>query len=241
MSNSNQNRRSFLGTAATAAATLAATQFGILGSAIAKSPSGTGRSVAAPRVSGGSGRSFGPIKQLDAGLLNIGYAEDGPADGPMVILLHGWPYDIHSFVDVSATLAAKGYRVIVPYLRGYGTTKFLSSDTFRNSQQGAIALDIIAMMDALKIEKAVIGGFDWGAREADILAALWPERFKAPVSVSGFLISTPAGNQKPLPPLGSFVWWYQFYFATITMEGDANLPQEAPKAFAQAIIDVDRF
>ena len=207
MNNNNQNRRDFLGAAATAAATLAAAQFGILGSAVAQG-SGTARG------SGGRKTFFGPLKQIDAGVLNIGYAEDGPASGPVVILLHGWPYDIHSFVDVAPILAAKGYRVIVPYLRGYGTTRFLSADTVRNGQQGLIALDIIALMDALKIEKAVLGGFDWGAREADILAALWPERFKGLVSVSGFLISTPAGNQKPLPPQGSLVWWYQFYFAT---------------------------
>jgi pimeloyl-ACP methyl ester carboxylesterase len=132
----------------------------------------------------------------------------------VVILLHGWPYDIQSFADATPILAAKSYRVIVPYLRGYGTTKFLSGDTMRNGQQSVVALDIINLMDTLKIDKAIIGGFDWGARTADIMAALWPERCKGLVSVSGFLISTPQGNQKPLPPKASFVWWYQFYFAT---------------------------
>jgi pimeloyl-ACP methyl ester carboxylesterase len=158
--------------------------------------------------------SFGPIKQIDAGLLNVGYAEEGPADGPAVILLHGWPYDIHSFVDVAPLLAAKGYRVIVPYLRGYGTTRFLSNETLRNAQQSAVALDIIALMDALKIQTAVVGGFDWGARTADVMAVLWPERCKAIVSVSGYLISSPQGNQTPLPPEPAFLFWYQYYFAT---------------------------
>lgn len=212
MNNNHQNRRSFLGTAATAAATLAATPFGVLGSAMAQSSTAIVQSTG--RVSAGFKSSFKPLKQIDAGLLSTSYAEDGPADGPVVILLHGWPYDIHSFADVTPILAAKGYRVIVPFLRGYGPTRFLSADTVRNGQQGLIALDIIALMDALKIDKAVLGGFDWGAREADILAALWPERFKGLVSVSGFLIGTPAGNQKPLPPQASFAWWYQFYFAT---------------------------
>lgn len=158
--------------------------------------------------------SLGPIKQINAGLLDIGYAEAGPAGGTPVILLHGWPYDIYSFADTTPILAAKGYRVIVPYLRGYGATKFLSGDTMRNGQQSAVALDIIALMDALKIEKAIIGGFDWGARTADIIAALWPERCKGLVSVSGYLIGTPKGNQKPLAPKAALVWWYQFYFAT---------------------------
>jgi pimeloyl-ACP methyl ester carboxylesterase len=154
------------------------------------------------------------MKQIDAGLLNVGYAEAGPADGPVVMLLHGWPYDIHSYVDVAPLLAAKGYRVIVPYLRGYGTTQFLSSNTFRNAQQSVVALDIIALMDALKIQRAVIGGFDWGARTADIIAALWPQRCKALVSVSGYLITNLEANLKPLPPAGEYGWWYQFYFAT---------------------------
>jgi pimeloyl-ACP methyl ester carboxylesterase len=158
--------------------------------------------------------AFGTIKQIDAGLLNIGYAEAGPADGPPVILLHGWPYDIYSYVDVAPLLASKGYRVLVPYLRGYGTTSFKSSDTFRNAQQSTVALDIIAFMDALKINKAIIGGFDWGARTADVMAVLWPERCKAIVSVGGYLISSPAGNQAPWPPQPAFLFWYQYYFAT---------------------------
>ncbi len=158
--------------------------------------------------------SFGPLKQVDAGVLNIGYAEAGPADGPAVILLHGWPYDIHSFAAVAPLLAARGYRAIVPYLRGYGTTRFLSRETFRNAQQSAVALDIIALMDALKIEKAVLGGFDWGARTVDIIAALWPERCKAIVSVSGYLITNLKANLQPLPPTAEWGWWYQYYFAT---------------------------
>jgi pimeloyl-ACP methyl ester carboxylesterase len=158
--------------------------------------------------------AFGPIKQIDAGVLNIGYAEAGPADGPPVILLHGWPYDIHMYVDVAPLLAAKGYRVIVPYLRGYGPTRFLSNDTMRNGQQSAIAVDIINLMDALKIEKATIGGCDWGARTANILAALWPERCKALVSVSGYLISNQQAGKQPLPPKAELQWWYQYYFST---------------------------
>jgi pimeloyl-ACP methyl ester carboxylesterase len=158
--------------------------------------------------------TFDLLKQVDAGVLNIGYAEVGPADGPAVILLHGWPYDIHSFIDVAPLLAAAGYRVIVPYLRGYGTTRFLSSDTFRNAQQSVIAVDIIALMDALNIEKAVLGGFDWGARTADIIAALWPERCKALVAVSGYLIGSREINRMPLPPRDELAWWYQYYFAT---------------------------
>ena len=168
-------------------------------------------SNAAPRP---QSTSFAPLKQINAGLLNVGYAEAGPASAPAVILLHGWPYDIYSFVDVAPILAAKGYRVIVPYLRGYGTTSFLAADTMRNGQQAVVAVDIIALMDALKIQKAVIGGFDWGARTADIIAALWPDRCKALVSVSGYLIGSPAANEAPLPPKAEFAWWYQFYFAT---------------------------
>jgi len=161
-----------------------------------------------------SRRVFGPVKQIDAGVLNVGYAEAGPAGGPLVVLLHGWPYDIHTYVDVAPLLAAKGYRVIVPYLRGYGTTRFLSSETVRNGQQSVVAVDVIALMDALKIEKAVLGGCDWGARTADIVAALWPERCKALVSVSGYLIGSQAANRTPLPPKAELQWWYQFYFAT---------------------------
>jgi pimeloyl-ACP methyl ester carboxylesterase len=158
--------------------------------------------------------SFGPLKQINAGVLNVGYAEAGPANGTPVILLHGWPYDIHMYVDVAPLLAASGYRVIVPYLRGYGTTRFLSSQTPRNGQQAALAVDIIALMDALKIEKPILGGCDWGARTACIMAALWPERCKALVSVSGYLIGSQEANKTPLPPKAELEWWYQFYFAT---------------------------
>ena len=158
--------------------------------------------------------SLGALKQIDAGLLNVGYAEAGPANGPAVILLHGWPYDIYSFVDVAPLLALAGYRVIVPYLRGYGTTRFLSSDTFRNGQPSVVALDIIAFMDALKIEKPILAGFDWGARTADDIAVLWPDRCKALVSVSGYLIGSQASGKVPLPPKAEYPWWYQFYFAT---------------------------
>jgi pimeloyl-ACP methyl ester carboxylesterase len=154
------------------------------------------------------------MKQIDAGVLSVGYAEDGPTDGPEVILLHGWPYDIHSYVDVAPLLAEAGYRVIVPYLRGYGTTRFLSSETLRNGQQSVIALDTVALMDALGIEKAVLAGFDWGARTADVIAALWPERCKALVSVSGYLIGSREANKMPLPPKAELQWWYQYYFAT---------------------------
>ena len=162
----------------------------------------------------GAHTTFASLKQVDAGLLNVGYAEDGPSNGPVALLLHGWPYDICSFVEVTPLLASAGYRVIVPYLRGYGTTRFLSNDTIRNGQQSVVALDIIALMDALKIDKATIAGFDWGARTANILAALWPERCKGTVSVSGYLIGSPAANKAPLPPQAEFEWWYQFYFAT---------------------------
>ncbi|MEV4000600.1 alpha/beta hydrolase [Actinomadura sp. NPDC049753] len=169
---------------------------------------------AVPAVTPGAHASFTSLKRVRAGLLDIGYAEAGPARGPVVICLHGWPYDIHSFVDVAPLLAAQGYRVIVPYLRGHGTTRFLSSRTFRNAQQSAIALDIIALMDALRIEKAVLAGFDWGSRTADIIAALWPERCEALVSVSGYLITSLEANLKPLPPKAEYAWWYQYYFAT---------------------------
>ena len=212
MIHDNQSRRHFLGAAATTAVTLAATQFGILDAAAAQAETGASGDTA--RIKPAANTSFGPLKQIDAGVLNVGYAEAGPDKGPVVILLHGWPYDIHSYVDVAPLLAAKGYRVIVPYLRGYGTTRFLSDKTFRNGQQSVLAVDIIAFMDALKIEKAVIAGFDWGARTADILAALWPERCKAIVSVSGYLIVNLIANAKPLPPKAELGWWYQYYFAT---------------------------
>ncbi|GLS36292.1 alpha/beta hydrolase [Mesorhizobium tianshanense] len=171
---------------------------------------GTGATTIKP----GTNTSFGSLKQIEAGVLNIGYAEIGPNDGPSIILLHGWPYDIHTYVDVAPILAAKGLRVIVPYLRGYGTTRFLSNEAPRNAQQSAFGTDVIALIDALRIEKATIAGCDWGARTANIIAALWPERCKAMVSVSGYLI----GNQKlgmmPLPPKAELQWWYQYYFAT---------------------------
>jgi pimeloyl-ACP methyl ester carboxylesterase len=158
--------------------------------------------------------SFHPLKQVDAGLLRVGYAEAGPPGSPAVILLHGWPYDIHTYVDVTPLLAAAGYRVIVPYLRGYGTTRFLSEGTFRNGQQSALAVDVVALMDALGIDQAIIAGFDWGARTAGVMAALWPERCRAIVSVSGYLIGSPKANQAPLPPAAELQWWYQYYFAT---------------------------
>ena len=162
----------------------------------------------------GTSTSFGQLRQIDAGLLNVGYAEAGKSDGPAVMLLHGWPYDIHSFVDVVPRLSEKGYWVIVPYLRGYGTTHFLSSDTLRNGQPSVLALDVIALMDALRIERAILAGFDWGARSADLVAALFPERCKALVSVSGYLIGSQQAGQVPLPPPAEYQWWYQFYFAT---------------------------
>jgi pimeloyl-ACP methyl ester carboxylesterase len=170
--------------------------------------------TAANTTANAGSTSFAPLKQIDAGLLNVGHAETGPDNGPAVVLLHGWPYDIYSFVDVAPLLAAVGYRVIVPYLRGYGTTRFLSSETFRNGQPSVTALDAIALMDALKIEKAILAGFDWGGRIADDIAVLWPERCKALVSVSGYLIGGQAANKAPLPPKAELQWWYQFYFAT---------------------------
>ena len=162
----------------------------------------------------GTGASFGPVKQIEAGVLDTGYVEAGPADGPAVILLHGWPYDIHSYADVTPALAAAGYRVIVPFVRGYGTTRFLSGGTPRNGQQAVLAADVIALMDGLEIEKAILGGFDWGARSADVVAALWPDRCQALVSVSGYLIGSQAANEAPLPPRAEYTWWYQYYFAT---------------------------
>jgi pimeloyl-ACP methyl ester carboxylesterase len=158
--------------------------------------------------------SFGPVKLVEAGPLNVGYAEAGPADGPAVLLLHGWPYDIHSFAGAAPLLAAAGYRVIVPFARGYGTTRFLSDDTPRNGQQAALAADVIALMDALGIETAILAGFDWGARSANVVAALWPDRCTALVSVSGYLVGSQAAGQAPLPPQAEHAWWYQYYFAT---------------------------
>jgi pimeloyl-ACP methyl ester carboxylesterase len=203
------DRRRFLGLATMG---VVGAGLGMIGSANAESTKT--RSANGAKIKPGTNTSFAPLKQIDAGLLNIGYAEAGPETGPPVILLHGWPYDIYSYVDVAPLLATKGYRVIVPYLRGYGTTHFLSSDTVRNGQPSVVAVDITALMDALKIEKATIAGFDWGARTANIIAALWPERCKAMVSVSGYLIGSQESGKIPLPPKAEFQWWYQFYFAT---------------------------
>jgi pimeloyl-ACP methyl ester carboxylesterase len=199
-------RRRLLG-AATVSAAVA--QLGLTRSAPAQSSSS-----GLPAIKPGTHTSLGPLKQIDAGALNVGYAEAGPANGSPVILLHGWPYDIHSFVDVAPLLASAGYRVIVPHLRGYGSTRFLSADTPRNGQPAAIAVDLIALMDALKIDKATIAGFDWGGRTANIVAALWPERCKATVSVSGYLIGNQQAGKIPLPPEAELQWWYQYYFAT---------------------------
>jgi len=199
------NRRRFVGAAALA---VAAAKLGIVTTANAQARK------ALPTIKPGTNTSLGPLKQIDAGLLNIGYAEAGPPDGPVVFLLHGWPYDIHSYVDVAPLLASAGYRVIIPHLRGYGTTRFLSAESFRNGQPSAVAVDIVAMMDALKAEKPILAGFDWGARTAGIIAALWPERCKALVSVSGYLIGSLEAGKMPLPPQAELEWWYQFYFAT---------------------------
>jgi pimeloyl-ACP methyl ester carboxylesterase len=196
------NRRRFFGAAA---AGLAATQLDIASLAEAEN------TVAAKA---GNITSLAPLKQIDAGVLNVGYFESGPANGPAAVLLHGWPYDIHSFVDVIPLLTSSGYRVVVPHLRGYGTTRFRSSATFRNGQPGALARDIVDFMDALGIRKATLAGFDWGARTADIVAALWPERCRALVSVSGYLIGSQEAGKVPLPPKAELQWWYQFYFAT---------------------------
>jgi pimeloyl-ACP methyl ester carboxylesterase len=203
----NDDRRRFL---AAAAMTFAAAKLGSGAGSAEASMTKLDATAAKP----GTGASFGPLKQIDAGLLNVGYAETGAADGPAVLLLHGWPYDIHSFDGVTPLLARSGHRVIVPYLRGYGTTRFLSGDTVRNGQQSAVAVDIIALMDALRIEKAILAGFDWGARTCDIIAALWPARCKALVSVSGYLIGSREAGKTPLPPDAEHQWWYQYYFAT---------------------------
>jgi len=201
----NHHRRRLFGAAAL---TLAAAKLGIV------RPANAQGSKALPAIKPGTNTSFGPLKQVDAGVVNVGYAEAGPANGPVVILLHGWPYDIHSYLDVAPLLASAGYRVIIPHLRGYGTTRFLSADTLRNGQPSAVASDTVAMMDALKIEKATLAGYDWGARSCDIIAALWPERCNALVSVSGYLIGSQEAGKVPLPPSAELQWWYQFYFAT---------------------------
>ena len=205
----NYDRRHFF---ASAAMTIVAAQVGMIGSADAES--GKANSANLPAIKPGTNTSFAALKQTDAGLLNVSYAEAGPANGPAVILLHGWPYDIYSFVDVAPLLASKGHHVIVPYLRGYGATRFLSSETVRNGQPSALATDIINLMDALKIDKAIVAGFDWGGRTADIMAVLWPERCKGLVSVSGYLIGSQESGKMPLPPKAELQWWYQFYFAT---------------------------
>ena len=202
----NNRRRLLLGTTVAGISLL---ELGLSGLAKAQSNSTSANTPAATRVA-----SFDNLRHINAGTLSIGYAEAGPQNGPVVILLHGWPYDIYSFAEVTPILAAAGYRVIVPYLRGYGSTRFLSADTPRNGQQSVVAVDIIALMDALKIDKAILGGFDWGARTVDIIAALWPQRVKAIVSVSGYLIGNQAAGNAPLPPKAELQWWYQFYFAT---------------------------
>jgi pimeloyl-ACP methyl ester carboxylesterase len=203
------DRRHFL---SAAAMTVAASKLGI-----ATGPTtpmaGTER-AAEPTGALAATAPFGPLKHVDAGVLSVGYAEAGPANGPPVILLHGWPYDIQSYADVTPILAAKGYRVLVPYVRGCGTTHFLSTSTTKSGQPGAVAADVIDFMDALKIKKAIIGGFDWGGRSANILGAIWPERCKATVAVGGYLVSGAAANKQPLPPAAEYQWWYQFYFAT---------------------------
>src|ERR1700736_2311150 len=200
----NLDRRSFL---RTAAMTVVAAELALSGSADAQP--GKSRPAEMSKLKPGTNASFNALKQIDAGVLNVGYAEAGPASGPAVILLHGWPYDIHSFVDVAPLLAQAGQRVIVPYVRGYGTPAFLSTETFRNGHPSAIVIDTIALMDALKIEKATLAGFDWGARTANIIAALWPERCKALVSVSGYLIGSQESGKMPLPPKAELQWWYQ--------------------------------
>ena len=204
----NHQRRRFVGLAA---GTLAAVRFGNAGTANAQTKAGPAQ---IPAIKPGTNISLGPLKQVDAGVLNVGYAEAGPAGGPVVILLHGWPYDIHSYADVAPLLASAGYRVIIPHLRGYGTTRFRSGEAIRSGQPVAVATDIIALKDALRIEKATLGGYDWGARTANIMAALWPERCKAMVSVSGYLIGSQQAGRMPLPPKAELEWWYQFYFAT---------------------------
>jgi pimeloyl-ACP methyl ester carboxylesterase len=200
----NHSRRAFMGVAALS---IAAAELGGARDASAQTRD-------AMRVKPGTHQSFPPLKQVDAGVLSVAYAELGPANGPAVVLLHGWPYDIYSFVDVAPILASAGYRVLMPYVRGYGATRFLSNDTFRNGQPSAVAADTIAFMDALKLDKPILAGFDWGARTANIVAALWPERCKAMVSVSGYLIGSQEAGKMPLPPEAELQWWYQFYFAT---------------------------
>ena len=220
------SRRRFLGAVALATA---AGELGMVRRAAAESAEALSVAQAAPNP---TLTTFATLKQIDAGVLNIGYAEAGPDDGPAVLLLHGWPYDIHTYAEVAPVLASKGYRVIVPHLRGYGTTRFLSKTTPRNGQQSVLAMDAIALLDALNIEKAIVGGCDWGARTVNIVAALWPERVKAMVSVSGYLIGSQAANRKPLPPKAEQSWWYQYYFAT--ERGEAGYRQNTQE-FARLI------
>jgi pimeloyl-ACP methyl ester carboxylesterase len=205
----NNDRRRFLGAAMM---TVAGARLGVTG--FSNAPLNTMSAGEGIMTAPSDHTSFDSLKQIDAGVLNVGYAEAGPANGPPVVLLHGWPYDIHAFEEVAPILAAKGYRVIMPYLRGYGTTRFLSDSTMRNGEQAAIAVDIIALMDALKIPKAIVGGFDWGSRTAVIMAALWPNRVKGLVAVSGYIITNLQANRQPLPPKAELGWWYQYYFAT---------------------------
>jgi pimeloyl-ACP methyl ester carboxylesterase len=210
--NVNPDRRRFLGAAGAAALGIGAPQLGLLGTA--KGQTSAGRAAGWSDVGPGMATSFGPVRQIKAGMLDVGYVEAGPADGAPVILMHGFPYDIHSYVDVAPLLAAKGYRVIVPYFRGHGTTTFTSRRAPRTGEQAAFAVDILDLMDAVKIEKAILAGYDWGSRTGDIIAALWPHRCKALVSVAGYLITNLAANRKPLPPAAENAWWYQYYFTT---------------------------
>ncbi len=202
-------RRRLLGGTLAASVALAGTSL----SELARGASPDAQAGAAPGVAG-EAAGFGPIQQIRAGVLDVGHVDAGPRNGPVAILLHGWPYDIHSYAEVVPRLTAQGYRVIVPYLRGYGSTRFLAADTPRNGQQCVTAIDVLALMDALRIERAVFGGYDWGARTADTIAALWPERVVGLVSVSGYLIGSVAANRKPLPPAAELQWWYQYYFST---------------------------
>ena len=201
----NTRRRRLLGTTVAGIGLL---ELGLSGLAKAQEPTTTTHGAFTPPA------SFTKLRHVETPTLSIGYAEAGPKNGPVVILVHGWPYDIYSFAEVTPMLAAAGYRVLVPYLRGYGPTHILSADTPRNGQQSVIAQDIIEFMDALKIDQAILGGFDWGARTVNIIAALWPERCKAMVSVSGYLIGNQKAGEAPLPPKAELQWWYQFYFAT---------------------------
>lgn len=219
-----RDRRRFL---SQAGAAVMGTQLGHLGAVQAQTDAGANRGLTSAAQA-----SFAAMKRVDAGVLSVGYAEVGPSEGPAVLLLHGWPYDIHTYVDVAPLLASEGYRVIVPYLRGYGTTRFLSPDTPRNGQQSVLAVDAINLMNALRIEKAVVGGCDWGARTACIMAALWPDRCKALVSVSGYLIGSREANKRPLPPEAELQWWYQYYFAT--ERGKAGYEKDR-RAFAKLI------